>query len=211
MRRKGNRKFIVNSGDSKTIAEFYVKYINMKKNIFFLIAASLLIGLSAYSQTITLLAEGTKQGKFKGESAKQKFADKSEIAGYVLEVTSPRDAASGMATGRRNYQPIILLKQSGASSPQFFQALTTNEILKRVVIDFYKNDPSGAEVNYYSVTLENVVVSGYNQIIGPLDNEKFKPASNILYDEIMLTFQKITVEDKMGKTMASDDRAGGGR
>lgn len=109
----------------------------MKKNILSLAAALLLVSLTAYSQTITLSVEGTKQGKFKSESSKSKFADRSEITGFIQEVTSPRDAASGMATGRRMYQPVILLKQSGASSPQFFQALTTNEILKKIVIDFY--------------------------------------------------------------------------
>lgn len=177
----------------------------MKKNILSLGAALLLVSLTAYSQTITISVEGTKQGKFKGESSKSKFADRSEITGFIQEVTSPRDAASGMATGKRMYQPVILLKQSGASSPQFFQALTSNEILKKIIIDFYKADATGAEVNYYTVTLENVLLSGYKQFIGPLDNEKFNPADNILYDEIKLTFQKITIEEKTGKTMASDD------
>ena len=177
----------------------------MKKNSLSIIAVSLFISLSANSQTITLTAEGTKQGKFKGESTKSKFPDRIDIYGYVQEVTSPRDVATGMASGKRNHQPIILLKQSGASSPQFFQALTNNEILKKVVIDFYKNDATGAEINYYSVTLENVIVSGYKQFVGPLENEKFNPANNILYDETKLSFQKITIEDRVGKTMATDD------
>jgi len=177
----------------------------MNKNIVFLAAALLLLTLITYSQTITLSVEGTKQGKFKGESSKSKFADRSEITGFIQEVTSPRDAASGMASGRRMYQPVILLKKSGASSPQFFQAITTNEILKKIVIDFYRADATGAEINYYTVTLENVVVSGYKQFIGPLDNEKFNPADNILYDEIKFTFQKITIEEKTAQTTATDE------
>ncbi|MBC7875487.1 MAG: type VI secretion system tube protein Hcp [Ferruginibacter sp.] len=177
----------------------------MKSYFVCFVTSLLLMGLAAHSQTITLSAEGTKQGKFKGESTKSKFSDRSEIAGYVQEVSSPRDAASGMATGKRTHQPVLVLKQSGAASPQFFQALTSNEVLKKVVIDFYKPDASGAEMNYYTVTLENVSVSGYKQFIGPLENEKFNPANTILYDEIKLTFQKITIEDKAGKTMAMDD------
>lgn len=177
----------------------------MKKNIFFLLLTFILINTVISSQTIILSAEGTKQGKFKGESNRVKFADKSEINGYLQEVTSPRDAGSGLATGKRIYQPIIILKQSGAASPQFFQALTTNEILKKVVIDFYKADPSGIEQNHYSIILDNVTVTGYKQFIGPLENEKFNPANTVLYDEIKLIFQKITVEEKIGKTMATDD------
>lgn len=177
----------------------------MKKNILSVLAAFLLMGLATYSQTITLVAEGTKQGKFKGESIKSKFPDKTEIIGYVQEVIIPRDVASGMATGKRSYQPIIILKESGASSPQFFQAMSNNEILRSVVIDFYKADASGMEINYYTVTLTNVSVSGYKQFIGPLEYEKFNPVNTILYDEIKLTFQKIVVEEKIAKTMAMDD------
>ncbi len=177
----------------------------MKKSSFSLVALLLLASLVTHSQLITISVDATKQGKFKGESIRPKFADRAEIAGYVQEVNSPRDAASGMATGRRTYQPIILLKQSGASSPQYFQALTNNESLKTVVIDFYKPDATGAEINHYTVTLTNATVSGYKQFIGPLENEKFNPANNILYDEIKLSFQKIMIEDKIGKTMTIDD------
>jgi type VI secretion system secreted protein Hcp len=177
----------------------------MKKNLSPILIACLLVAGTANSQTITLSAEGTKQGKFKAESTKPKFSDRSEITGYLQEVASPRDAATGLASGKRSYQPVLILKQSGASSPQYFQALTTNELLKKVVIDFYRPDPSGMEVNFYTVILENVSVSGYKQFIGPLENEKFNPANNTLYDEIKLSFQKITVEDKIGKTMTTDD------
>ncbi len=177
----------------------------MKKNILLVFAASLLLSLATHSQLITISAEGTKQGKFKGESSRSKFTDRAEIAGYLQEVTSPRDAASGMASGKRTHLPLMVLKQSGASSPQFFQALTNGEVLKTVTIDFYKIDGGSTELNYYTVTLTNATVSGYKQFIGPLENEKFNPANNILYDEIKFTFQKIMIEDKISKTMTVDD------
>lgn len=177
----------------------------MKKYRSIVLALNLFLGLASHAQLITLSAEGTKQGKFKGESTKAKFNDRIELTGFIQEVASPRDAASGMASGKRVHQPILLLKQSGASSPQFFQALTTNEVLKTVVIDFYKTDATGKEINYYTVTLTNAAVSGYKQFIGPLENEKFNPANNSLYDEIKLVFQKIQVEDKIAKTVVVDD------
>ncbi len=177
----------------------------MAKKILLFAIAILAISAAVHSQTIALFAEGTNQGKFKGESTKKMLADRSEITGYQQEVTTPRDAASGMASGKRMHQPVIILKQTGASSPQFFQALCTNELLKKVVIDFYKPDAMGTEINYYTVTLENVRVSGYKQFIGQLENVKFNSANNSLFDEIKLSFQKITVEDKVGKTIAIDD------
>lgn len=176
----------------------------MKKISLLLVIACLVFNLTANSQIIYLTVEGAKQGKFQGES-KSKFADKMDVTGFVQEITSPRDAASGMAAGRRMHQPLIILKPSGAASPQFFSALTGNEQLKKVSIEFYSPDPSGKEMLTYTITLENAHVSAYKQFVGPLDNEKFNPANNLLFDEIRLSFQKIIVEHNQAKTMATDD------
>lgn len=183
-----------------------LKLLNMKISLLTLITGLFFTALTTNAQLITLSAEGTRQGKFKGESLRQKQSDKIELAGYFMEITSPRDAASGAASGRRVFQPVTLLKATGASSPQFLAALSTNELIKKVVIEFWKNDPSGMEVNFYTVTLENVAVTGFKQFTGPLEMEKFNPANNaILYDEIKLTYQRITQEDKINKTMVTDE------
>lgn len=94
----------------------------MKKLITIILFAGLFIPVSLFSQIVTLSAEGSKQGKFKGESIRAKFADKSEVTGFLQESTSPTDAATGLVIGRRTVQPIIILKQAGAASPQFFQS-----------------------------------------------------------------------------------------
>jgi type VI secretion system secreted protein Hcp len=178
----------------------------MKKNLITSLVVALFFTTGLHAQLITMTAESTKQGKFKGESNKSKFADKIELSGFIQEVNSPREAGTGIASGKRSYQPIILLKQAGVSSPQFFQAIATGEILKKVVIEFYKTEPgTGTEINYYRITLENVMVSGFKQFIGPLQNEKFNPADNTLFDEIRLVFQKITIEENIGKTIAVDE------
>ena len=178
----------------------------MKTRLLILIILCALTTGSLRAQFIMISTEGTKQGKFKGESTRNKFTDRSELAGYLMEVTTPRDAATGQATGKKIFQPVVLLKASGGSSPQYLQALSQNELLKKVVIDFYKADAMGVEVNYYSVTLENVSVAGFKQFTGPLENEKFNPGNNtILYDEIRLVYQRITVEDKIKKTVMTDE------
>ena len=183
------------------------KPLNMKQFFCFLLISLLFSVAHVNAQFITVTTEGTKQGKFRGESVRGKFNDRSELAGYLMEIISPRDPASGLATGKRINQPVVLLKASGGSSPQYMQALVQNELLKKVVIDFFRTDVNGTELNYYSVTLENVSVAGYKQFTGPLESEKFNPANNaLLYDEIRLVYQRITVEDKVNKTIAVDER-----
>jgi type VI secretion system secreted protein Hcp len=81
-------------------------------------------GAAGFSMTI----EGTRQGVFPG-------AKGGAIAGlrFSYAAMSPRDAASGQASGKRQHSPIVVTKMVGAASPQIFQALTTNEVLKSVV------------------------------------------------------------------------------
>lgn len=178
----------------------------MKKKSFLLLSTLILYAFYAHSQSYTLLVEGAIQGKFKGESVRAKFTDKTDLLGYIMEVSKSADA-TGRATGRRLYEPITVLKETGASSPQFLQALHTNEILKKVVIDFYKTNDKGILFNYYSVTLTNATISSFKQFTGALDKERFNPSDNLLCDEIKFTFQTISVVEKTYNITTEDSPA----
>src|ERR1051325_3861520 len=123
----------------------------------FLIVAMGVILLSSMSvfaaDNITVSVKGAKQGQFKGESMRDKGGDKIQVIAYSFEVTSPRDAASGMASGRRQYKPLEITKELGASSPQFFQACATNEVLPTVVLEFTRTNPNGEMFVYYTIKL----------------------------------------------------------
>ena len=106
-----------------------------------------------------VIIEGTKQGKFKGESPREAHKEKIAILGFNYEITSPRDIASGQASGKRQHKPITFIKEWGASSPQIFQALTTNEVLKKVSMEFFRTTADGMEEVYHTIVLTNATVS----------------------------------------------------
>jgi type VI secretion system secreted protein Hcp len=160
---------------------------------------------------IMVSVNAMKQGQFKGESTRQSTQDKIEASGFSFEITSPRDAASGLASGKRVYKPLTITKEIGAASPQFLQALTTNEVLKTVTLDFYKTNANGEEYIYYSIKLTNATVAGIRQHTpdgagaGMGGDKHTSGVSMPQLEEISFTFQKIEVESKDGKTMAADD------
>jgi len=84
----------------------------------------------AYEYYMTI--QGSNQGKFRGES--QKRPGQIPILSIQYAVASPRDASTGQATGRRQHKPLSIAKELGASSPQLFRALTSDEALTSVVI-----------------------------------------------------------------------------
>ena len=173
----------------------------MRKLFFFL--SSFILFNTINAQTIVWKVDGIK-----GESDKAKFSDKTELLGIVMEGSSSQGttAGGGMAAGKRSYQPIVILKQTGASSPLLFQSFFTGKHIKEIVIEYYKTDKTGVEVLDYSLTLKNVIITGFKQFTGPLKNERFDPANdNVLCDEIKFNFQEIISEYKKGGIIAQDN------
>ena len=163
---------------------------------------------SVSSQSISMTVDATKQGKFRAENQRQ-MPDKIDVLGATMEVTTSGDASGSVRinTGRRQYQPFVIKKLAGAASPQFLQALTSNEILSRVVIEFSGTNPSGEQFANYVITLDDVRVIGFKQsaTIPDVSNIKSGVTPSPLMDEIKLVFQRITIESRTGKTMAVDD------
>jgi type VI secretion system secreted protein Hcp len=146
---------------------------------------------------------GSKQGQFKGESARATGKGKLEGLTFVSEVASPRDAGSGMATGKRIHSPIVFTKLWGAASPQIFQAAVQNEVLKSVLFEFVATDKAGKEHVFQTVKLTNATVSDVRR---SLDEHSAEAARG--YDLVSLVFQKIEITDNDGKTAAADDWRG---
>jgi type VI secretion system Hcp family effector len=71
-----------------------------------------------------------------------------------FSVHTPRDARSGLPTGKRIYVPVTFLKANGPSTPQLYLALAANETLTSVIFDCY-----GQAGLAHSVKLTNASVA----------------------------------------------------
>ena len=146
--------------------------------------------------------DGAKQGKFKGEGLE---GAKGRIPGVALEyeANAPRDPFSGQASGKRQHKPVVFTKEWGTSSPQFYAALFTNEVLKSVLFEFVSMTSRGNEVDH-TIKLTNAAISGVRQHVhdgtagGP-------PVDSRELQEVAFTFQKIEIESQAGKTTAVDE------
>ncbi len=152
---------------------------------------------AAVNVRITMAVVGQRQGAFKGDdfSLARNSAGLINVLAFSAEVLSPRDPATGQASGHRQWKPVVVTHLLGGSSPQFMDAASTNETLKSVVINFYHSDRAGKEINYFRVTLTNANVS---------DVRQYSSGGDVLEDD-SLTFQKIREQDFVAKTDFSAD------
>lgn len=151
-----------------------------------------------------MLIKGQKQGTFKGEGTSQKDGYWIPFIDFEYSIVSPRDAASGLPTGKRQHKPITIVKQWGAASPQLFEALVTNETLTQVKFEFYRTNPLGAISLFQTISLVNASVATFEQFIGDVLGNRTNSDQRQL-DLISFTYQKITIENTVSKTSASDD------
>ena len=161
--------------------------------------------LAAGQTNFSISVEGTKQGVFKGESTRP--MQKGKIAGvaFYYGVKSPRDAASGMASGRRTQSGITFTKAIDGTTLQFFQAMTTNEILKSVVLEFWGSRPDGTEAIFYTIKLTNATVSGIEQYAGRApEGDVARPMDGTPLEDITVNFQKIELVSPFGVTVADE-------
>jgi type VI secretion system secreted protein Hcp len=156
---------------------------------------------AAYEFYVTI--EGTKQGKFKGESSRKGSENKSSGVRFQYEVKLPRDINTGQATGKRQHGPVIITKLWGSASPQLFQALVTNEALKSVLIEFVRTNPQGQEYIFQIIKLTNASIASIRQYANVANpGETVTPGG---LEDVAFTFQRIEITNQDGKTMAMDD------
>jgi type VI secretion system secreted protein Hcp len=104
------------------------------------------------------------QGKITGSSTKNKgsldYSDGLECHSFNYAVISPRDAASGLPSGKRTHKPIVITREVDEASPLLWQALCTNEAFQLAKLSFV--EPSGGggkETIHQTVTLTNGTIS----------------------------------------------------
>jgi type VI secretion system Hcp family effector len=130
-------------------------------------------------------------------------------------VSVPYDVTHGSPKAKRVHNPIIVLKEWGASTPLNLKVLTGNELLKTVVFSFYTVANDGSDQLNYTITLTNAHIVKIRQFTGYAGDQGDASTGSTSknagqYDtmeleEISFTFEKIQEEHAIAKTIVIDD------
>ena len=161
------------------------------------------MALNAY-----LKLKGQKQGEIKGSVTQKGRENKIMVIATSHEIISPRDAASGLPTGKRMHKPFVVTKEIDKSSPLLYNALVNNENISDWELQFWTpqlkaTSGVGTEVNHYTVRLYNANIASINfRMANNKHPELMKFAE---YEEVAFTYQKIEWTWNDGGIMAMDD------
>ncbi|MGB7452989.1 MAG: Hcp family type VI secretion system effector [Lysobacterales bacterium] len=146
---------------------------------------------------------GETQGKINGSVTRAGREDSIKVIAVNHEVASPRDAASGLPTGKRQHKPFVITKEVDKSSPLLYQLLTNNENITEWDLRFWRPSRSGKEFQYYTVELVNATISGIQ--LEMLNNKYPENMKHREREHVSFVYQKITWTWEDGGITSEDD------
>jgi len=173
------------------------------------IAIVLLATTAVHGQIPSYLRlKGQKQGYIDGAVTSKVRAKSIEVLAWEHAIESPRDAASGLPTGKRRHSALSVYTRPDVHSPKMETALVNNENLSEWKLSLWRPTITatagvGTESNYYNIKLTNANVASYKY--GMFSYIEGKTERKELLEQWRFTYQKIEWEFTTGGITALDD------
>ena len=150
-----------------------------------------------------LKIKGQKSGEIKGSVTQKGREGKIAVIAVTHEIISPRDAASGLPTGKRMHKPFVITKELDKSTPLLYNILVHNENITEWELQFWCPSATGAEKQHYSVKLTNANIASIDFHMANNKHHELMKFSE--YEQVAFTYQKIEWTWIDGGITAQDD------
>ena len=179
-------------------------------------SAALLPGVARAAETVHLYLKANGVS-IQGEPTQTSLGRENSIecVQFTHEVATPVETGSGLAMGRRVYQPIVIRKRIDKSSPLLMKALALNQTLE-AEFRFFRPNPigDGTTEQFFTIRLSKARIVGVKLF---LPNCLDPAASNYPpQEDVSIAFQGISwtytngnvTFDDSGKLMRDADESG---
>lgn len=171
-------------------------------------ALSLVPSASVSAQTINLFLR-SNGADIQGEPTLVTLGRANSIECIYFEdaVATSRQAGTGLATGRRTYEPIVFRKRIDKSTPLLAKSLANNEVVTGA-FRFFRPNPvgDGTTEQFFTVEFGGGRIASIKRI-API---KLEPATmnQPVYEEVSIVFQTITWTYVNGGVTFTDSQGG---
>lgn len=150
-----------------------------------------------------LKLKGAKQGDIKGSVTQKGREGLIAVIAVDHEIISPRDPATGQASGKRQHQPLVIVKELDRSSVPLRQALITNETLTAWELQFWTPSFQGDDTQVYTIRLTNAGIASIHFAMSDTRDAQF--SARAPYEEVAFAYEAIEWSWTDGGLTASDD------
>jgi type VI secretion system secreted protein Hcp len=156
------------------------------------------MALNAY-----LTLKGQTSGDVKGSVTQKGHEDNIMIVAWSHAVSSPRDAASGLPTGKRMHKPMKIVKEIDKSTPILYNMLCNNENITNWELTCWRPGKTGSEIMFYTIKLTNASIANMHSY--SLNNKDPNLMKFPELEEVEFCYQKIEWIWPDGGISALDD------
>ncbi len=134
-----------------------------------------------------------------GTSTLKGFSGQIECDSFTLELKSPRDPATGQASGKRTYSPVVVTKTWDQTSPLLGQTVVNNTVIPKATFTFVPEASGGttAPTPTLVVELANVQVLAF-------EHTGFAGGTDTPQESYEFSFQTITLNFSPIKRIITD-------
>ena len=102
-------------------------------------------------------------GDVKGDASAAGREGLIETYGWSHEIKSPRDAASGLPTGKRQHKPFFVTKPVDKATPLLQRAFKEKLTITSLILELPDPSAAASEEQYYTIQLVNANISSIRQ------------------------------------------------
>lgn len=110
-----------------------------------------------------------------------------EVYGFSHEIVSPRDASSGLPTGKRQHKPVNITKEIDKSSPLWSSGLVDGDTFSVVILTTRKDAEDGSRRVIKTIKLNGASVCGVSNTLSP-DHKRETELISFCYESISWTW-----------------------
>jgi type VI secretion system secreted protein Hcp len=125
-----------------------------------------------------------------------------EVVAFDHGVYIPTDSNTGKLTGNRVHTAVVFTKETDASTPYLYKAVTSGQTWQSVEFKWYKIDDAGKEVEYFNTKLETVKVVSVKPKMHDIKDPAFEKHNHL--EQVELRYEKITWTYKDGNIVHTD-------
>jgi type VI secretion system secreted protein Hcp len=132
---------------------------------------------------------GQSQGEIRGSVTLAGREDSILIIAYGHDVVSPRDAASGLLTAKRQHSPLRITKEIDRSTPLLMNAWANGEMMTQFELRFWRPSATGKETQFYTILLEGARIVSISQEM--LNNQYPENAAHKEREHVTFVYDRI--------------------
>lgn len=125
-----------------------------------------------------------------------------DVLEFDHKINIPVDPQKGELQGIREHQAATIWKPVDPATPMLYKALTNGETLKEVIFHYYHIDETGAEVEYFNITMENAKIADMATVSPDRQDPRNKELDH--RDKVSLLYEKVTWKITDGNIESSD-------